>query len=147
MEILWIAIGAAAAWFYFIFRAKKATLKKVADEEFCLLITALGNFIDNRDDYFTSVFALEQYAVYAQRQGDAAYLPSGRGIPPERAVMASHWFAAMADANFTDRAGRPITSNPTSAKFWLALFELSKLSDLRRGADCLPQSGDGIRGT
>lgn len=131
MAVVYIVLGALGAWFFISFRARKAAVRDSAFTEFAHFIAALDGLLGDPTSSEALDRALAHYRVYSARAADCAYLPSGRGISPERTLMAGFWVEALRDSGLIDAAGRPFTEHPTAARFWEMVWKLGLEADSR----------------
>jgi hypothetical protein len=129
MWVVWLLVGAIAAWSIMKFRATKAEIKRAAYAEIAAFNQAINEWNEDRDSFDRLTQALHHFAVYDERRADFAADPTGRSIPAYRAVLSSLWVTALQEAGLIDRDGRQSRSIETAAVFWDSVQSLRDRRD------------------
>jgi hypothetical protein len=129
VELFWVCVGAAGAWFLFRFRATKAAIAQAVDAEFRGFVRALDAWNADRNDFDAFTAALHHFAVYEERQQDFTKDPTGRTLPAERAVLSSGWVKLLKEARYLESNGRPSPWSEASRTFWESVAQLRNERD------------------
>jgi hypothetical protein len=141
MWIVWLLVGAVAAWSLLKSSQTKSGIRHTAYAELAAFKQAIDAWNQDRDSFDSLTQALHHFAVYDERRADFADDPTGRSIPSHRAVLSSFWVTALKEAGLVDRSGRQSRSSKAAAVFWDSVQSLRDRRDQLLSQDYFAPSG------
>lgn len=118
MWLIWLLVGAVVVWSLIKFNQTKAEIRLAAYAELAAFKQAIDAWNQDRDNFDGLIQALHYFEVYDERRSDFADDPTGRSIPPQRAVLSSFWLKALKESGLIDGSGRQSRYSSSAALFW-----------------------------